>query len=436
MTFRYRLFRGAWRAGIELAGRPVRVLGWGHVPPGAAILAARRPSRLLDALTLVAACDRPIRCLVPHDLLHGWKGLLSRGAGMIAFEDDPAGRHRALRACSEALAAGEVLAVFAGNQAASKHHRDAAMSIAEEAWAGVLPEHDPVTLPVHNFWPADRKDEILFQIGHPVGRPLGPNDDSGAAPQEDEETAPEAAFTESPLALDPDTFEELLKDVEAALLDRLEREWAARPAWKQEVEGFRLSAIAAEQLQQLNQTRPEDLAALKHQFDACRELRRQWSLTRLRAEQGRKQFSTAQWLLIWVESVLGLPVAVWGVLNHAAIGLLLYLLGLTTDLRELRAGRWAARALVVFGCYAGQIALVSHAMGRAAAGYYAVTLPLSGIYLWRYAWVLRRRTRVLLLGARARTLERLAESRSRLFLAKLDAALAVPVKVAAATPKA
>lgn len=394
-----------------------------------------RPPRLLDALMLVAVCERPIRCLVPHHLLRGWAGLLGWGASTIAYEDDPAGQHRALRASSEALASGEVLAVFAGGEAVPKNGPDATIRIAEEAWAGVFPERDPVVLPVHSFWPADRKDEILFQIGHPVGRPFGPDDESGAAPQEDEESAPEAACPETPLALDPDTFDQLLRDVEEALLDRLEREWAARPVWKQKTAGFRLSAPAAEQLRQLNQTRPEDLAALKHQFEACRELRREWSLTRLRAEQGRRQFSSTQWLLIWVESVLGLPVALWGVLNHAAIGLLLYLLGLTKGLRELRAGRWAARALVVFGCYAGQIALVSHAMGRAAAGYYAVTLPVSGIYLWRYVWLLRRRTRVLLLGARARTLERLAESRWRVFLAKLEAALAVPVKIAAATSR-
>jgi hypothetical protein len=429
----YRLSRGALRAGIELWGRPVRLLGMDRVPETAAILAVCRPPRLLDALILVAGFERPIHCVVPDGLLRGPSRILSRAVGMVSYRKEAASRHSAVRAGSEMLGAGEVLAVFveAGVAELLEHHAGSALSIAREAWASAFPEQDPLTLPVHTFWPAGRGNEILVHVGDPLN--LG--DDGGPAPHENEEISLSAACPRNVFALDQDAFERLLKDVEEALLDRLEKEWHTREGWKQKTEGFRLSAAAAEQLRRLNQTRPEDLVALKGQFDTCRELRRRRSLTGMRADVGRKQFSSVQRLLVWIETVAGLPLALWGIVNHAAIALLLYLLGLTSGLQELQAGRWAARALVIVGCYVAQIALVSHWMGRAAAGYYAVTLPVSGAYLWRYAWLLRRRASLLLLGARAKALHRLAEARWRLFLTRLDDALTVPVKIAAGGPK-
>src|SRR5262249_6827820 len=71
-----------------------------------------------------------------------------------------------------------------------------------------------------------------------------------------------------------------------------------------------------------------------------------------------------------------------------------------------RAGEWAAAAVIILACYACAIALANHWFGRSTAGYYAVTLPTSGLYLWRYAWLWRQRTRLLLLGVLAPTATR------------------------------
>jgi hypothetical protein len=49
-------------------------------------------------------------------------------------------------------------------------------------------------------------------------------------------------------------------------------------------------------------------------------------------------------------------------------------------------------------CYVVQVFLVAHFWGRRAAGYYAPTLPLSALYLWRYAWLLRHQTRIAFLS--------------------------------------
>jgi hypothetical protein len=59
---------------------------------------------------------------------------------------------------------------------------------------------------------------------------------------------------------------------------------------------------------------------------------------------------------------------------------------------------WLGRGLVVLGCYAVQVFLVARFRGRRAAGYYAPTLPLSALYLWRYAWLLPHQTRIAFLS--------------------------------------
>lgn len=77
--------------------------------------------------------------------------------------------------------------------------------------------------------------------------------------------------------------------------------------------------------------------------------------------------------------------------------------------------QWFLRGLVVVGCYAAQIAICAFVFGRATAGYYALTLPLVGGYLWRYRWLVRARTRLLLLRARLpRRAEQLRELRKQL----------------------
>jgi hypothetical protein len=97
--------------------------------------------------------------------------------------------------------------------------------------------------------------------------------------------------------------------------------------------------------------------------------------------------------------VAGFAVASYGLLNHLVAISLLYLTGLLEKESDRdRIMEWLARGLVVLGCYAVEVFLVAHSWGRRAAGYYAPTLPLSALYLWRYAWLLRHRTRIAFLS--------------------------------------
>jgi hypothetical protein len=76
-----------------------------------------------------------------------------------------------------------------------------------------------------------------------------------------------------------------------------------------------------------------------------------------------------------------------------------------TGLLEKESGRGKImasleRGLVVLACYAVEVFLVARSWGQHAAGYYLPTLPLSALYLWRYAWLLRHRTRIAFLSSK------------------------------------
>jgi hypothetical protein len=150
----------------------------------------------------------------------------------------------------------------------------------------------------------------------------------------------------------------------------------------------------------MNYLHPGLLVSLRESLEAWREARRLGSLHRLEVE------GAGAWLnwplgrgIVWLESVAGFAVASYGLLNHLVTIALLYLTGLLKkDSGRDRIMEWLARGLVVLGCYAVEVFLVGRSWGRRAAGYYAPTLPLSALYLWRYAWLLRHRTRFAFLS--------------------------------------
>jgi hypothetical protein len=205
----------------------------------------------------------------------------------------------------------------------------------------------------------------------------------------------------SVFALKDSLLAELFGDLQHVLQNRLRERWQARPGWSQNVDGFRLSSYALEFLRRLNQCEPETLVKLRQLCETHSETRRQLLLAGLRAELENKQAPTLKRLLRWTESVLGLPLACYGLVNHLVPALVLYICGLVKRGLDVNAETWLARAVVILGCYVGQIALVDSVAGRAAAGYYALTLPVSGAYLFRYRWLLQQRAPGSLLGLQA-----------------------------------
>jgi len=280
-------------------------------------------------------------------------------------------------------------------------------------------------VPVHLLIPFARFDEALIHFGEPVF----PQDFLALPDCQLDQQATELARALShvcqanPFALRQHDLVQLLADLAEILRCDLAEEWACRPDWKQTVEGFTLSRFLVEWAEETNRLDPDKLVTLRQALNAWREVRRRWSLETIQIDNATWTRSTLRRVLAWVESALGLPVACYGFLNHVLAGLLVSVTGVRQKAgKQVRPRQWATAAFLILVCYGGAIVLVNHWFGRSTAGYYAVTLPTSGLYLWRYAWLWRHRTRLLLQDLFAPLAERRLDRMRKELIARVGAA--------------
>ncbi len=268
--------------------------------------------------------------------------------------------------------------------------------------------------------------EILIYVDAVVARPK----DQPATPGQDTGTpalaaALESRFQENAFQLRPADVEYFLADLEEVLRADLQEDWASRPDWKQDTEGFVLSRMVAEWVKQTNYLHPARLVGLRQSLDDYRRLQRQCALRELEVAGGDSALGVG-WrrALHWAEALLGLPIALYGLLNHWAIILVLFLAG-SFKRNSSRAPNteWTIRVAVTLGFYILQIYLVGHWRGRAWAGYYAPSLPFSGWYLWRYVGLVRPQARLLFMSATIPGLIRKIDRLRHALLADLDQTL-------------
>jgi hypothetical protein len=159
---------------------------------------------------------------------------------------------------------------------------------------------------------------------------------------------------------------------------------------------------------------------LRIELERYREEVRLWSLRQAEAS-GAWAGSGLRRAWYWLESIVGFPIALYGLANHLVPTAFLSWRGLLRKIKDKDPGQaWLLRAIVVLGWYILEVALCAKWWGRAAAGYYTLTLPLSGAYLWRYYWMLRARTRLLYAATSlSRQREKLRQTR-KAFLDKLN----------------
>lgn len=416
------------RGWLGLFGRPVRVLGSDRLPESAAIIHVCHDTSFPDALVFTAASPRPLTFFLARRHLSGVQSLLASSLGMVCYDSEASRWHAALRTCTRVLASGGLVAEFQDAEPleANADH-GASLTLPLQAWSSAFPDTSPAVLPAHRFRPTGRDQEILIHFAEALSKDDLSAGEAGLVAQDPR--------GENVFVLDPPILSRLLRDCEQALRDQLREEWAKGSARKQQVDGFRLSPGAGRTLCEMNRAEPESLLELRQLLEAEREARRQCSLAQLRAQRGRRELSAIRRALTWIETALGLPIALYGAVNHAVAGAFVAGFNLLRRGKPAQAGTWGLRALLVLACYTGQIVLVDHLMGRAAAGYYAVALPLSGAYLWRYWWLLRRRTRILLFGARAATLQAVAEKNRKRSLGRLRAILDGGVKPPPVRPR-
>jgi len=400
----YRFWRGVIRLWFALTFRKIRVLHEERIKgTEPALLVVSHPQSFLDALILVAGFDRPVRCLIPARLVRGpIQLLLARGLGMISFL--PESRQLALEACSALLSEEAALVTFVepapGPPVGPGGLAAVAASVAvaaEGAHSGGL---GLMLLAVHLFVPVGHTHtrELLIDIDQPELAQDCLSRDPGAAHDQVQELARhlESRCKENSFRLQPMALGDFLADLEQAFREDLQEELRLHPERKQKLEGFDLSRFVIQWAEQMNYLHPGLLVSLRESLEAWREASRRGALHRFEVE------GAGAWLnnplgrgVVLLETVVGFAVALYGLLNHLVALAILY------GTRLLKKGSvrdktmaWLWRGLVVGGTYIVQVFLVARVWGRRGAGYYLPTLPLSGLYLWRYAWLLRHQTRI------------------------------------------
>lgn len=423
----YRFCRGVLRLWFSLNFRRIRVLEAAHLTgPAGALLVVNHPPSFLDTLILIAAFDRQVSCLLEGELLRGpARRLLAHSLGVIAYAIGDDQWPSVLESCSQILSRGGAVLVFARQPSKTSEEparfAPAAAAIASEA-ATAVPSLS--SLPVHAVHlylpvPPSQAAELLIHVDAPVSlESATPNSEGGAERGIDRlDSELERVCLHNPFRLQPETLEQFLAGLEEVMREDFEETWARRPNSRQRVEDFEISPFLSKLVGQLNHGHPGRLVALGEALDAYLETRRRLALTALRAETAGGWLGSG-WRRIaaWVETIAGFPVAVYGLLNLLIAWLVLHVSGLLhAGLWNATAGQWTARVIVALACYAGQIAIVSYLLPRSAAGYYALSLPISGVYLLRYLWLLENRTNVVALSLRKGTrMQRLRRMRKSL----------------------
>ena len=429
----YRLIRALLRRWLGAFFGPIRLL---HVAtlsdPGPALLMVRHPPGFLDALILVAAFAREVCCLVPRSLLQGpARVFVARSLRMIPYDPSGANWEAVLAACCERLAGGAALAVFSDLQASGAGHpspsssptvRAASIAIeAESRQAGPL----GITLyPVDLFLPfaSLQSGELLIHVDSPVS--AAEYSERGGR-LEDRAFALATALDEAGNAfrIQEDQLRYFQRDLQEVLRRDLDDDWKARPNWKQSADDLSLSRFAVELVRQLNGFNPGRLVALCESLHLYREAERVSWLEECEAVTASWFSSLWRRLAAWCETVIVAPIAAYAFLNHILAGIALLATGLFKKGADPASpAKWLARVLAVLACYAVQIEVCHHFLGRVAAGYYAVSLPASGLFLWRYTWLLRHRTRLLYHAARTGSQQAKLRRMRKEFLREFDAA--------------
>ena len=404
----YRFLRALVRIWFSFFSGTIRLLNLEVLPSsGAAILVVDHPADWREVLLVVAVFPRPVRCLINQELLRGWwRRSLARGLGMIPCAGGGEAWAPIVETCCESLGRRELVVVFEDTQTSELDtyaRRVAKLAFAAEArHSGQL----GVSLfPVHLLMPQARSQvtETLIHVDEPLFARDYFSPKISEQPGRLETLAAELVRRGQEHVFRPrrEAVERLLDGLEVALKSDLEDAWSPRPEGKQKVDGFRLDSNVSHWVEKACTSSPGHIIALLELLERCREDRRRWVLSRLEVEAGSWLKSRLRLGAVWVESLLGLPLAAYGLVNHLVIGLILRGMGLLK--RGTGTGRttkWLIAGLATLGIYVIQILIVDRFMGRAAAGYYAPSLPLSGAYVWRYRWLLRHRTRLALVSLR------------------------------------
>jgi 1-acyl-sn-glycerol-3-phosphate acyltransferase len=408
IPFTYRFCQGLIRLWFALTFRKIRVLHEERLTePDPALLMVSHQESFFEALILVAGFERQVRCLIPARLVKGLiSTFLARGLGMIGYT--PENRPAALETCRALLAEKAAVVTFlapgiansAGGRALATDAASIALN-AESLNSGLV---GLKLFPIHLFAPVGhtRTRELLVDVDQPeVAKDLA-SSASGSQQDRLQELARhlEKRCQENSFRLQPSALAEFLTDLEQALRDGLKEEFESRPEGKQKLDGFELSRFVVQWAEQMNYLHPGLLVSLREMLATWREACRKGALHRLETEGAGAWLSTSLGrAVVLLETVVGFPLAIYGLVNHLVALAILYWTGLLKNSKDRdKTTAWLWRGLVILGSYILEVIIIGHFWGRRGAGYYLPSLPLSGLYLWRYTWLLPHQSRIAFLS--------------------------------------
>jgi hypothetical protein len=419
------------RGWLAITRRKIRVLHAGDLgAEGAVLYAVSQPAGLLQAAVLSLSIQPPVRCLFPEDLARSRLAhFLASRLGMILYDREAPMSGAVLEQALEVLASRGALIMFAEQDAtglitAGKLAQNATLLLAraKTRHSGRI----AAVRAVHVFMPeATPSREILVYIDSLLSTSesrTAPTVRDAAPP--DLATALEARFRENAFQLRPRDLEFLLSDLEDVLRTSLQDEWASRADWKQDIEGFGLSHFVVDWVNRTNYLNPARLVALRNSLDDYRRTERLCARRELELHGADAPGLEWRRILLRAEALLGMPIALYGLVNHWAVLLVLLAAGsFKQKTTRSRRAEWILRCAVIVAFYGLQIYAVGHRWGRAAAGYYAPTLPVSGLYLWRYAKMAGPQIRRLLFSLTLPAMKKRASRLRQALLDNLDRAL-------------
>jgi glycerol-3-phosphate O-acyltransferase / dihydroxyacetone phosphate acyltransferase len=402
----YRLMRAVVRFGLRVFFPRLRMLNLERVErPGPAILLMTHPRSVPVALLLITALERPVHCLVPSAEVRGYfRGLAARALGIQAFDCTREEQNSMLNSCLGVLANQGMLVLLSGQNLRDGGGRplvaDFAARLTVEAILQSQGQFQPGIYPVHWFLGTGRRGpEPLMCVDNPIEAKefLPKVGEDVAKASKHLVAAIRNAIGSNIFGLAEADLEHFNRELEDLSREHLRQLWSRRPGWKQRPEDLEFSSYARKWIAEQNRTDPALLVELRETLASYREAHRQCSLGELLVEtSGPWQASHPRVVAAWIETVLGFPVAFYGLVNHLLALVILSFSGLFGNSPERDPKvEWLLRIFAVLSSYTLQISVANFWWGRAVAGYYALTLPVSGAYLWRYRWLIRRRVRVL-----------------------------------------
>jgi hypothetical protein len=402
----YRLMRAMVRFGLRLVSPRLRLLNRERLDqPGPVILLISHPRSLKGALLLISALDRQVECLIPSGEVRGlFRKAATKALGIQAFDFTQEEQKCGLYPSMSVLTGQGVVALFSQQDSRIGARRDPVADFAARLGVeSILQGQDqiqPTIYPVHFLLGAGcRGAAPLICVDSAIqAQDFLPKtaEDLAEASQHLVE-AIQSAIRTNVFALDGSDLEHFNRELEDLSRENLREQWSQRPNWKQHPEDLKLSSFSRRWAAEQNHRDPARLVELRKLLDAHREARRRCSIGQLIVEtSGPWQASSHRVASAWIETVLGFPIALYGLINHLPALIILSTSGLlrNSPIRDPKV-EWLLRIFTVLSSYTVQIFVAHFWWGRAAAGYYALTLPVSGAYLWRYRWLIRRRTHVL-----------------------------------------